>query len=377
MNEKKKFTLGCALAGSLVCAAHAQEHGKLLGVTAGGDAAASAIELVGDRPLSFTTLKLSGPPRVVVDFADTDVSGAPEELVVEDGTIHRVATAEAGSRTARVVIELTADAEFDVRAHGSSVEVRVPRLAPLLAKLAPRSKPRPNQVPSPKPAALDAQKRASLPTVALVGSRPNPLPDSAARRKALDERVAQYLEDQRAAAEKSAALRKTNQDAKAAAQRAAAEQAASSASAAADRRAEQRAAAEKQRLAADQKRLAARSLRPQRKIALAEAPRHAITGIGFRPNAGGEVIVRSDQPLEYGVTGDDHAILLHLPRAGIPLPNNRRPLDTRFFNGPVDRVVPVTVPGGTDVRIELRRHAEYQLAQSGSVLTVTFSAPKP
>jgi hypothetical protein len=368
VNEKKKFTLGCALAGGLVCAAHAQEHGKLLGVTAGGDAAASAIELVGDRPLSFTTLKLSGPPRVVVDFADTDVSGAPEELVVEDGTIHRVAIAEAGSRTARVVIELTADAEFDVRAHGSSIEVRVPRIAPMLAKLTPKSK------PPPKPAALEAQKRASLPTVALVGSRPNPGPAAAARRKALDERVAQYLEDQRAAAEKSAALRKSNQDAKAAAQRAAAETAAArqadSARAADDRRA----AAEKQRL---EKRLAARSLRPQRKIALAEAPRHAITGIGFRPNAGGEVIVRSDQPLEYGVTGDDHAILLHLPRAGIPLLNNRRPLDTRFFNGPVDRVVPVTVPGGTDVRIELRRHAEYQLAQSGSVLTVTFSAPKP
>jgi hypothetical protein len=31
------------------------------------------------------------------------------------------------------------------------------------------------------------------------------------------------------------------------------------------------------------------------------------------------------------------------------------------------------VAGGTDVRIELREHAEYQLEQTGSVLTVTFS----
>src|SRR5207248_9219566 len=126
-------------------------------------------------------------------------------------------------------------------------------------------------------------------------------------------------------------------------------------------------AAEQKRLAAARRALAETSARsrPARKIALADAPRRAITGIGFRPNAGGEVIVRSDQPLEYGVSGDDTAILLHLPSTGIPLPNNRRPLDTRFFGGPVERVVPLSVPGGTDVRIELRRHSEYQLAQSG------------
>ena len=69
-------------------------------------------------------------------------------------------------------------------------------------------------------------------------------------------------------------------------------------------------------------------------------------------------------------------MLLHLPSAAIPLPNNRRPLDTRFFDGAVSRVVPVQVADGTDVRIELKEHAEYQLAQSGSVLTVTFSAPR-
>ena len=102
-----------------------------------------------------------------------------------------------------------------------------------------------------------------------------------------------------------------------------------------------------------------------------------ITGIGFRPVQGGEVIVRSDQPLEYGVTGDGNAILLRLPGAAIPLPNNRRPLDTQFFDGAVKRVVPLAGEGGTDVRIELREHAEYQLAQTGSVLTVTFVAPSP
>ena len=88
------------------------------------------------------------------------------------------------------------------------------------------------------------------------------------------------------------------------------------------------------------------------------------------------MIVRSDGPLEYGISGEGNSVLLHLPSTAIPLPNNRRPLDTQFFAGAVQRVVPMPVAGGTDVRIELRERAEYQLAQSGSVLTVTFSSPR-
>src|SRR5256714_10526156 len=75
----------CSCALSL--AACAQERGRLLGVEAGGDAASSSIDLIGDRPLSFTTLKLREPPRVVVDFADTELSGIARELSVDDGTV--------------------------------------------------------------------------------------------------------------------------------------------------------------------------------------------------------------------------------------------------------------------------------------------------
>ena len=53
--------------------------------------------------------------------------------------------------------------------------------------------------------------------------------------------------------------------------------------------------------------------------------------------------------------------------------NNRRPLDTRFFEGAIQRVVPLQVPGGTDIRIELRQRAEVHLEQSGPLLTVSFT----
>jgi len=36
-------------------------------------------------------------------------------------------------------------------------------------------------------------------------------------------------------------------------------------------------------------------------------------------------------------------------------------------------VVPLEVPSGTDVRIELRQRAEVHLTQSGTVLTVSFT----
>jgi hypothetical protein len=441
---------------ALVCGAQAQERGRLLGVRAGGDAGASAIELLGDRPLSFTTLKLQGPPRVVVDFADTDIAAeAPDELIVEDGTVRRVATAAAGTRTARVVIELVvAEAEFDIRAHGNRIEVRVPRFvqASVLRPRAPDLRPQapenenpnapaaianPNQnqnqnanptptqnqnanqhqisnqnssqnqnanrtrSPAPEPQS-EAQKRASLPTIALVGSRPvtpaaaNPLTPSAEQRAAAErlalrrrdreQRVLAYASAQRDAAAKAAQAADERKAARLAAQRAAQEQArAAAATAVADRVAADNAAAERRAAQLTSQRAAAgkladegnpKSAAPrQRTVAMAEPSRRSITGIGFRPTARGQVIVHSNEPLEYGVSGgENNALLLHLPSAGIPLANNRRALDTRFFGGPVQRVVPLAVPGGTDVRIELRERADYQLEQSGSILTVTFSA---
>jgi hypothetical protein len=436
----RRGALAFAAACALLCPpVWAQERVRLIGVTASGDAVASSVELIGDRPLSFTTLKLREPPRVVVDFAETELSGVPRELAVDDGTIRRVAVAAAGQKTARVVIELAGDADFDVRAHGNRVEVRVPRIAPLLAKAEPPEPPKP---PKPAPA---------LPTVALVGSgRANPAPAPAApvesaaarKRREREERIAAYAAAQRAAAEKVAAARKAARekhlalaekakaDKRAAAekiaasreaarerrralaqkaeadQRAAADKAAAGRKAralaaadkaAADRQARALAAAEKaaaaSRAVAEKKRPAAekgearrtaataaadrraRAAPPQRKLAAAGA-RDAITGIGFRPVGDGQVIVHSNQPLAYRVSGEDNVVLVHMPSAAIPLPNNRRPLDTRFFNGPVQRVVPVAVGVGTDLRIELRGHPAYQLVQSGTVLTVTFSGPR-
>src|SRR5207248_4057941 len=122
----KIATLACG-ALALALGASAEEQGRVLFVRAHGDDRISSVEIEGDRPLSFTTMKLLSPPRVVVDFADATIETEQRELEIDDGTLRRAAVAQAGTRTARVVIELAVDAEFDVRADGNRVEVRVPR----------------------------------------------------------------------------------------------------------------------------------------------------------------------------------------------------------------------------------------------------------
>jgi hypothetical protein len=380
-------TLACGTL-ALALAASAEEQGRVLVIRAHGDDGTSAVEIEGDRPLSFTTMKLLAPPRVVVDFADAAIAAEERELEIEDGTLRRAAIGQAGAKTARVVIELAVDAEFDVRADGNRVEVRVPR---------------PGSVATAQPDGGDAeaQKVASLPTVSLVGSKPAQPPEDARPRSAAEKAEAlkkALAEQRRRAAEEKAArkLQKKNGRKVATMQpasppSAALEPAPQPASSVPDSRphdaADERgkdAAGERAQTTAEPavtraagpavRRAASDREEPATPVAAARG--HRITGIGFRPVRGGEVIVRSDQPLEYGVSEGGDALLLHLPSAAIPLPNNRRPLDTRFFSGAVQRVVPVAVPGGTDVRIELRERAEYQLAQTGSVLTVTFSAPQ-
>jgi len=329
----------------LATAAAGAGGGRLLSVRPVAGPDATLVQLDADQPLSFTTLKLAGPPRVVVDLAETTVAGVPAGQEVGDGAVRRIAVAAAGAHTARVVIELAGDVEFDVRAAGNRIEVRVPRAAALarsdsadggegtaaatpiptatpIATATAIATPTATATATPIPTATatatttatptatptatfraepdhtqipEIREREGLPTVALVG----------AKRTESGERPPHALERPRA-----------------------------------------------------------------RALAAGHA---AITGIGFRPQAGGEVIVRSDRPLQYGVSSSDRAVLLHLPNAAIPVANNRRPLDTRFFGGPVQRVVPQEVKGGTEVRIELREPAEVHLNQSGSLLTVSFT----
>jgi len=72
---------------------------------------------------------------------------------------------------------------------------------------------------------------------------------------------------------------------------------------------------------------------------------------GSGPMQGEKCWLRSDRPLRYGVSSTERAVLLHLPDAAIPVANNRRPLDTRFFGAPCSEWVP-TAASGRDRRAD-------------------------
>lgn len=386
------------------------QRGRLLAVRAGGDGTTSIVELVGDRPLSFTTLRLSGPPRVVVDFADTELSGAPAELSVEDGTVRRVGSLQASSRTARVVIELAGEAEFEVRAKGSVLEVRMLRLAPLLAAAEPE--PPPALVTAPRERETTAKTpSAPLPAPEEVVERERaarPEPEAAERRASAEKPQIPAQEPPQAPVEPAQAPVEPPQaplePAQAPVERPPVLVARADPARPVPSEAEKRASLPTVALVGPTQHRAPplEPEQPQRPPVVAPEPapaperaappvlssverkqrpvaslqrRFTITGIGFRQIGAGVVVVRSDRPIEYGVSGEDRAVVLHLPAGHIPMANNRLPLDLSFFDGPVRRVVPIQTAAGVDLRIELREHAEYQLEQAGSVLTLTFQKP--
>jgi hypothetical protein len=343
-------------------AAAAAQRGRIVGLRSRGESDASVIEVQGDRPLSFTTLRLTDPPRVVLDFVDTELHGVPREQRVDDGTVLRVGAAAAGARVARVVIELAGDAEFDVRADGARLDVRVPRLA---AAVAQQAAPAPASAAPASAAAAGPAAAAATEPAAAAATEASP-PATAAAPVAL-------------AAVEPGSTRAATAEAPPA-------PSASAAGPGADERA--RAALPTVSLAG-RGRAAPSALasadRPAATALVRERPAHeppnqrgpaphtSITGIGFRPGGGGAVLVHSEHPLDCTVGGEGRAVLLHLRGAEIRRPNDRRPLDTRFFGGPVERVVPLAVPGGVDLRIELREPVDYQLQQASGLLTLTFS----
>ena len=88
-----------------------------------------------------------------------------------------------------------------------------------------------------------------------------------------------------------------------------------------------------------------------------------------------EVFVRTNEPVRYTVSqADDHTVVLELENTTLQRSNDRRPLDTRFFGGPVLQVAPRPA-GGKSVRVAvtLRDKVEYQARQDGNEVSLQFA----
>jgi hypothetical protein len=78
-----------------------------------------------------------------------------------------------------------------------------------------------------------------------------------------------------------------------------------------------------------------------------------------------------EAPYSIGEAGSD-LVVLELRGTGIGKPNNRRFLDTSFFDGPVARITPRVFEGGVRIEVQLKHAVPYQVRQEGGDISVDF-----
>ncbi|MBI3179887.1 MAG: hypothetical protein HYZ27_09520 [Deltaproteobacteria bacterium] len=88
------------------------------------------------------------------------------------------------------------------------------------------------------------------------------------------------------------------------------------------------------------------------------------------------VLVRTTEPVKYKVdTSKPNLVTLILENVNVPLKNNTRQLDTRFFDSPVRYIQPKVIEGPSpSVRIDiyLRRQVPFKEVQNDNVLSLDF-----
>ncbi len=88
------------------------------------------------------------------------------------------------------------------------------------------------------------------------------------------------------------------------------------------------------------------------------------------------VFVRTTEPVKYRVdTSRPNVIELVLENTRVPLTNNTRFLDTRYFDSPVSFIQPKVIEGPSPsvrIAIRLRRQASYKAVQNDNVLALDF-----
>jgi type IV pilus assembly protein PilQ len=109
---------GCAQSKANIkggISAEKSDQAVIQAINVAGDA--SQIEVVADRPLSYTYYKTSEPPKVVIDIAQTAPGSVTKALDVNAGNVKRIEIAKhefTGGFLSRIEVLLVREAEFSV-----------------------------------------------------------------------------------------------------------------------------------------------------------------------------------------------------------------------------------------------------------------------
>ncbi len=131
---------GCATQPQQAEQIAAPRLNNIAAVTAAQTPEGVRVTISGDGPLTFSSLKQPDPLAVVLYFPETSVSqlqvNKPEGL----GLISRIQARDgSGNRTARIEIQLTADASYKAAQDGNSVQIDFPKAAAPAALAAAQS----------------------------------------------------------------------------------------------------------------------------------------------------------------------------------------------------------------------------------------------
>src|SRR5712691_1641013 len=104
----------------------------------------TTVRIGGNRELSYQELRLSNPPRLVLDFADARLALPGHAVASEYLPVRDVRLGQQGSGQARVVIDLAKFVPYTVQTEGSNVTVSftAPVAAPVPAAISPTHVPR-------------------------------------------------------------------------------------------------------------------------------------------------------------------------------------------------------------------------------------------
>jgi colicin import membrane protein len=102
-----------------------------------------------------------------------------------------------------------------------------------------------------------------------------------------------------------------------------------------------------------------------------------LTAIGFQQFAdGSRLFVRTNEPVKYRIESTQaDVVTLVLDNTRIPLRNNARALDTRYFDSPVSYIQPKVIEDvSPSVRIDirLRRRVPYKETQTETLVALDF-----
>ncbi len=107
----------------------------------------------------------------------------------------------------------------------------------------------------------------------------------------------------------------------------------------------------------------------------------AVTWVGFQQTRqSSRVFVRTNEPVSYRVSEEgDNFVVIELDNARIPMRNNRRFLDTHFFDSAVTLITPREIEGvsrSVRIEIQIKGRVPYRAGREDNVVYVDFDRPQ-